>query len=30
LTCGTGQPPSVRMDDEGATTSAELSRSMLK
>src|SRR6266508_2782064 len=22
LTCGTGQPPSVRMDDEGATTSA--------
>src|SRR6516164_439492 len=22
LTCSTGQPPSVRMDDEGATTSA--------
>src|SRR5215475_848267 len=22
LTCGTGQPPSVPMDDEGATTSA--------
>src|SRR6266511_5958315 len=22
LTCGTGQPPSVRMDDEDATTSA--------
>jgi hypothetical protein len=22
LNCGTGQPPSVRMDDEGATTSA--------